>query len=90
MARTFKLESGIKSSTPATRKFFSEVKDFTITMHRDNTVTFASVDGKKALRTTSIQNRHEINELLSKNGGQYVRFVTRNSVINVWSDTPNC
>lgn len=91
MARIFRLESGVQTTTEATKNFFAEVKCFTIALNNiNNTVLFSSLDGTRKLRTTSVQNRAEINDLLAKNGGKYVRIQTRNSTINVWSDTPNC
>lgn len=84
--RTFVLESGVKTTTAATKEFFGSVKKFYLTLRKNSCgyyAIFSSRNYKKKLYTTTIAN---IAEVLAARYEQYIRIVTRNSVINLWTD----
>lgn len=85
MAHVYMIESGVRTTTEATRRFFKEVKYFLVSMNpKTGIVTFRDLRNlDRKLCTSPVRNMNEINRLRAENGGKYVRIQTHNSVINI-------
>lgn len=92
LLRVATLESGIYTTTPATRAFFAANSTFHVNIIKNDKgqicALFTGVDSGKQLLTSPISN--DLNELRRQWQGRYVRITTANSVINVWFDRTRC
>jgi hypothetical protein len=80
MKNIFVLESGVQTTTPATKKFFEETPKFYLKVKDGHAVFIDIRDPKHTLSTSPLCKFED-----HKNG--YIRLQTRHTVINIWSDT---
>ena len=92
LLRVATLESGIITTTPATRAFFCANPTFHVNIVKDDNgdlrAIFTSTTTGKVLKTSPLTN--SIEELRRQWEGRYVRITTANSTINIWFDRTRC
>ena len=92
LLRVATLESGIITTTPATRAFFSANPTFHVNVIKDGNgnlrALFTSTTTGEQLKTSPLTNNAA--DLRSHWQGRYVRLTTANSVINIWFDRTRC
>ena len=90
--RTATLESGIITTTPATRAFFDANHDFNVNIIKDENgnlrALFTSTTTGERLKTSPLTN--DVAKLHRQWQGRYVRLTTANSTINIWFDRTRC
>lgn len=90
--RTATLESGIITTTPATRAFFDANPTFHINIVKDGNgdlrAVFTSTTTGETLKTSPLTN--DVAALRRQWQGRYVRLTTKNSTINIWFDRTRC
>lgn len=92
LLRVATLESGIITTTPATRAFFDANPTFHVNIVKDDDgklrAVFTSTTTGERLKTSPLTN--VLAELGHQWQGRYVRLTTANSVINIWFDRTCC
>ena len=92
LLRVATLESGIITTTPATRAFFDANPTFNINVVKDDNgdlrAVFTSTTTGNILKTSPLTN--DVAELRRQWQGRYVRLTTANSVISIWFDRTKC
>lgn len=92
LLRVATLESGIITTTPATRAFFDANPTFHVNVVKDDNgdlrAVFTSTTTGERLKTSPLTN--DVAELHRQWQGRYVRLATANSVINIWFDRTRC
>ena len=88
LLRVATLESGIITTTPATREFFARNGEFHISIVKNDAgerfAIFTGTSTGEQLRTSPLTN--DIEELCQQWQGRYARITTANSTINIWFD----
>lgn len=92
LLRVATLESGIITTTPATRAFFDANPTFNVNIVKDDDgklrAVFTSTTTGERLKTSPLTN--DIDALRRQWQGRYVRLATANSVVNIWFDRTRC
>lgn len=92
LLRVATLESGIITTTPATRAFFAANPTFNVNVVKDDNgdlrAVFTSTTTGERLKTSPLTNDADV--LRHQWQGRYVRLTTANSTINVWFDRTRC
>ena len=92
LLRVATLESGIITTTPATRAFFDANPTFNVNIIKDENgnlrALFTSTTTGERLKTSPLTN--DAADLHRQWQGRYVRLTTANSTINIWFDRTRC
>lgn len=92
LLRVATLESGIITTTPATRAFFDANPTFHVNVVKDANgdlrAVFTSTTTGECLKTSPLTN--DVAALRRQWQGRYVRLTTANSTINIWFDRTKC